>query len=277
MIPVQNVSFQESKWFLKGNLLAGRCLPIPNVWGRFATTATGKLSFMSADWIGFWTRGCDSMRISQTIEIPNQKAGFISWDDLQTWNHPHSITASCPFHWRLENSWDKHQLSTFKLPRLVKVAGKKGTMFSMFETNTQVETTQLLFTSFVCPTWTFGGAQPDSAARWWKSWCKRVLISMSKMRWKSWPLTGNFPPLLPFFLLSQWLNKLELLGITYLVGKISRSNLFFSGSIGWVSSLPPQTWEGFWGYFWKAVDTVEGICVFFSKVFGVGEKNKKQL
>ena len=34
-----------------------------------------------------------------------------------------------------------------------------------------------------------------------------------------------------FFLLSQWLTKLELLGIPYLVGKISRSKFFFQGPL----------------------------------------------
>ena len=154
-----------------------------------------------------------------------------------------------------------------------KLLEKRGTMFSMFETNTQVETTQLLFTSFVW--WTFGGAQPDSAARWWKSWCKRVLISMSKMRWKSWPLATSTPEI-PFFLLSQWLNKLELLGITYLVGKI-KFKLFFQGPLAEWVLCPPKLGRDFEVIFEKLLILLRESVFSFQKFLGWGKKQKTTL
>ena len=50
-----------------------------------------------------------------------------------------------------------------------------------------------------------------------------------------WILSREFfrtkKPKVWLFLLGQWLNGLNFLGITYLVGKISRSNFFFQGSL----------------------------------------------
>ncbi len=77
------------------------------------------------------------------------------------------------------------------------------------------------------------------------------------------PLGHKFRPCNLFFLTWPMAKVFQLFGITYLVGKISRSNFFFSGSIGWVSFSTSSGLMGLLVYCFKITFGWYPLCYFF--------------